>query len=173
MKTIKIKDIEGNEVAVNLSNEELKRIIKEGEQWLKELEVKGRYFFPKIGERYWYNTGAFCGVVEYEGDVNDRMSVNEGNCYRTREEAELAVCKQKAIVACWKWQQENAPFEPDWENNNQKKWFVYYDYENQKLYTTNNISWKFQFTLPYFKSEKDTENFMKACKGELMLLFTK
>lgn len=167
MNTIKIKDIE-------ISADELRRIIKKNEALLKEPEVKGRYFFPKEGERYWYIGTINYNSTEYrDEDVYDKMRVLDGNCYRTEADAKLAQAKQKAIVACWKWQQENAPFEPDWGDMTQKKYYFYYDHKNKKLKYDTNQNDQHQFTLPYFKSEKDVNFFMEVCKEHLTLLFTK
>lgn len=168
MKTIKIKDIE-------ISAEELRRIVKENEALLKEPEVKGRYFFPKNGEMYFTikNDGFVTRPINYRNDVVDTHSALTGKCFRTEADAKLALDKQKAIVACWKWQQENAPFEPDWGDMTQKKYYFYYDNNNEGLRYCGSWNDQHQFTLPYFKSVEDCEEFIKACKEHLTLLFTK
>lgn len=165
-KTIKINNIE-------ISVEEFKRLAKENEALLKEPEVKGRYFFPKVREEYWgiHSYGFIFNNTNYD---MDKYNISIGNCYRTKEEAELALKKQQAIVRCWKWQQENAPFEPDWGNHQQKKYSPYYHsvtYEKIKSDYTWNA--QFQFTLPYFESEEDCDAFITANREDLLLLFTK
>lgn len=167
MNKIKINNIE-------ISVEEFKRLAKENEALLKEPEVKGRYFFPKVGETYWYATslGEVC-KTQYLGVDGDDHIVSRGNCYRTKEEAELALKKQQAIVRCWKWQQENAPFEPDWEDEFECKNYCGFDHDIGELYTVDNESLQSQFTLPYFESEEDCNAFIKANKEDLLLLFSK
>lgn len=166
MKTIKIKDVE-------ISVEELQRVIKDNPDLLKP-EVKGRYFFPKVGEMYWSinSYGLIFNNKNYDYDI-DKHFISIGNCYRTKEEAELALKKQQAIVRCWKWQQENAPFEPDWGDEGQGKDYVYYGITNKKLRCSGSSYGRYQFTLPYFKSEEDCEAFREANKEDLLLLFTK
>ena len=180
MKTIKINNIE-------VSAEELRRVIKENPDILKD-EVKGRYFFPKNGDSYWsveskINHFISDNFVSDDFKFNNRPDyINSNitlmcNCYRTEEEARLALAKQKAIVACWKWAQENAPFEPDWDDGEQERWSVFYHTQNYtknkyleiccSSYAHDNI------TLPYFKSKEDAEAFINANKDNLMLLFTK
>ncbi len=168
MKTIKIKDIE-------ISAEELRRIVKENEALLKEPEVKGRYFFPKNGEMYFTikNDGFVTRPINYRNDVVDTHSALTGKCFRTEADAKLALDKQKAIVACWKWQQENAPFEPDWGDKGQEKFYVFYDRDNKFFCSSSNQRYQFQFALPYFKSEKDIRLFITSNFGHLTLLFTK
>ncbi len=164
MKTIKINNIE-------VSAEELRRVIKENPDILKD-EVKGRYFFPKEGEKY-YSFGIGGSICDdfYRNHSGYALEVSWG-VYKTKEDAELARDKQKAIVACWKWAGENAPFEPDWKDLIQQKWSVFYNYINMSIkewyrYTHDNI------TLPYFKSKEDAQAFINANKDNLMLLFTK
>jgi len=164
-KTIKINNIE-------ISVEEFKRLAKENEALLKEPEVKGRYFFPKVREEYWgiHSYGFIFNNTNYD---MDKYNISIGNCYRTKEEAELALKKQQAIVRCWKWQQENAPFEPDWGDINQFKYYTYYSYFFGKIDSEICNSYKIQFTLPCFKSREDCNAFIEANKEDLLLLFTK
>lgn len=159
--------------SITVSTEQIKELIKNNPELLEDTKVSGRYFFPEVKETYWY--------INNNGDV--ALSINAGNyfnkipiglgVFKTKEDAELARDKQKAIVACWKWSQENAPFEPDWENEDERKYCVYY-YSNSKELTPNlRYNSKEQFTLPYFKSEEDCERFIEANKANLELLFTK
>lgn len=167
MKTIKIKDIE-------ISAEELRRIVSENKELLNEPEVKGRYFFPEEGETYCYiNSFNEINIVINGKDIADIKRISYGNCYRNIEEAQLALDKQKAIVACWKWAQENAPFEPDWGDKDQVKYYVCYNHKEGKLDACDNNLWQFQFTLPYFGTKAKRDLYIKACKEHLELLFTK
>lgn len=164
MKTIKIKDIE-------ISAEELRRIVKENEVLLKEPEVKGRYFFPKKGESFYDINVYLCDDLPTNHEFNiDRYSLG---VFETKKQANLARDKQKAIVACWKWQQENAPFEPDWGNMGQKKFCVIYDHISKKFNYDCCTNIQTQFILPHLKSKEDKDNFIEACKEHLTLLFTK
>lgn len=165
MKTYKLNNIE-------ISEESAREFIKNNPELL-EKKVSGRYFFPKVGEMYWhlYSDGIY---LTRNDDIDaDKYYISTGNCYRTKEEAELARNKQLAIVRCWKWAQENAPFDPDWRDDAQPKFFVCFDYTNNKLYGVLRRDVQVQFTLPYFKSEEDRNNFIEANKEDLLLLFTK
>lgn len=164
MKTIKLKDVE-------VSVEEIKKLIKENPEILKE-EKGGRYFFPRNNEEYWF-INAFGDVDWHINNCLGEVQLISMGVYRTKEEATLARDKQKAIVSCWKWAQENAPFEPDWGDENQRKYFVLYDCIDKKLDWSVTYYFKHQFTLPYFKSREDYEAFIKANKDSLELLFTK
>lgn len=164
MKTYKINNVE-------ISAEQIKEIIKNNPELLNE-KKGGRYFFPERNEEYYY--------ISRDGSVNcescdsdyDRDIIHQG-AYRTEEEAKLASAKQKAIVACWKWAQENAPFEPDWGNDAQRKYYVGFDHTTKIFFEDFFFGRQVQFTLPYFKSEEDCDSFINANKEHLELLFTK
>lgn len=160
MKTYKVNNVE-------VSAEQIKEIIKNNPELL-EKSKGGRYFFPKDGEEYW--------IIRTDGSVtipldSSLIDFTAQGVYRTQEEAELARDKQKAIVACWKWAQENAPFEPDWGNLDTKKFYAKYFHNASKLSVKYNRYNQAQFTLPYFKSERDCEVFIEANKEHLELLF--
>lgn len=188
MKTYKIKNVEidysqvvtkGNTYIANayITTDQIKALIKDNPELLEEKKVSGRYFFPKVDEKYFFmdEFGRINSGIWADGHLDiERLFMG---IYRTREEAQLAVYKQKATVACWKWQQENAPFEPDWSDGYQLKWLCQYiRVKNINIYgvrVTCDDYYQHQFTLPYFKSADDCEAFIEANKAHLELLFTK
>ena len=154
---------------VEVSAEQIKEIIKNNPELLEESKG-GRYFLPKEGDYFFY-ISEFPNVQKgkyFDGLDRERVSVG---VYRTREEAELARDKQKAIVACWKWAQENAPFEPDWGDAEQEKYFAIFGYYDDLAIAKIALGYKLQFTLPYFKSLEDFTAFRAANKEHLELLF--
>jgi hypothetical protein len=164
MKTYKINNVE-------ISEEQIKEIIKDNPELLNE-KKGGRYFFPKEGKKYWrVRTDGSVIYESWDGNY-DRDIIPQG-VYRTEEEVQLASAKQKAIVACWKWAQENAPFEPYWGDDTQTKFNVNFDHSRKTFFANYCHFFQVQFTLPYFKSKKDCESFIEANKEHLELLFTK
>lgn len=156
---------------VELTADQIRAIIKDNPELLEE-KKGGRYFFPNRDEKYFF-IDEF-GNIDYgtwaHGPFdNERLLMG---VYRTEAEATLARDKQKAIVVCWKWQQENAPFEPDW-GDEQVKYYVIYKHCFKILDMESNYGIQSQFTLPYFKSKEDCEAFIEANKAHLELLFTK
>lgn len=161
--------------SITVSTEQIKELIKNNPEILEDTKVSGRYFFPEIDKKYYGIAGdGFISASINDGMIDLKMI--EMGVYKTQEEAELARDKQKATVACWKWAQENAPFEPDWENIRQNKYSVHYNGQLNKLGNLDikiDLWIKMQFTLPYFKSQEDCEKFIDANKANLELLFTK
>ena len=168
MKTYKLNNIE-------ISEESAREFIKNNPELL-EKKVGGRYFFPKVGEAYWSFSdmgGAYS--TTNSNDYLDKYNISIGNCYRTKEEAILSEKKQLAIVRCWKWAQENAPFEPDWSNAKQPKFYVRFDHGEKIFVFVFDCDYQYQsqFTLPYFESAQAKNKFIEANKEDLLLLFTK
>lgn len=159
---------------IEVTAEQIKDIIKNNPELLEEKKVSSRYFFPKMGESY-YTTQSNGVIFNYA--ANEKGEFDKGfielGVYRTKEEAELARDKQKAIVACWKWAEENAPFEPDWEDGMQRKYYAYFGHDSNSVEVSSSYRVRYQFTLPYFKTLEDGINFIEANKANLELLFTK
>lgn len=128
------------------------------------------FFKPEYGQKYWVIDST--GIDDYEYNPNNLSQhlVSIGNCYRTREEAQLALDKQQALVRLWDWADTNAYFRPEWGNFEEDKYFPIYDYEEGTLEITFEFDRNIQSLLPYFKSEEDCEKFIKNNKEDLELI---
>lgn len=160
MKTYKLNNVE-------VSEEQVRELIKSNPELLKK-EVKGRYYFPKKkGETVFIFSNYGTVITEF---FNNLL---ETGAFKTIVDAQLAYDKQCAIVRCWEWAQENAPFEPDWEETNQNKNCASYNHKDSVFYVESTYSIQTQFTLPHFESKKDCDKFIEANKADLELLFLK
>lgn len=122
------------ELKVNLENlseaerEQLVALIE------KANTPKSKWWIPKTGERYFYELG---GEVEYSNNTDHRVDKNNielGNAYRTREEARLAVERQKAKTKYLRFLRENEP--DDWEVgfvHGRNNYFLYYRLDNGEV----------------------------------------
>lgn len=121
-------------ITVNLNN----LTDNEREQLLKlvsksHTEKKSKVWKPKEGNYY------YC--INYYGQVYDNVylptigseAYKLGNCFKTREEAEFALEKQKLITEIKRYIAENDPEELDWENHNQPKCYIFYHYVDDFL----------------------------------------
>jgi len=61
--------------------------------------------------------------------IIDRLNIDNGNVYYTKTEAEQAL-ERKLAEARLRW---TSNFEPDWSNNDQNKWTVYYNHNDKEL----------------------------------------
>src|SRR5699024_807554 len=96
--------------------------IKALKQRISELEeqVKEEQEFPQAGDEYWFITDR--GMVfdsKFENKKSDRDSLEIGNFFKTKEQAEFAVEKLKVEAELLKF---SRPFEPMTDN-----FFMVYD----------------------------------------------
>lgn len=78
-----------------------------------------------------------------------------GYYFNTREEAEQHLKERKLLFKLHQWAKlKNEGWEPDWEEDEGKKWYVYYNHVEERL----NVTWGYNSTnfikLPYFKTKE-------------------
>lgn len=70
----------------------------------------------------------------WAGDTFDNARFSLGNVFKTREEAKFALEKRKVEVELQDVADElNDGWKPDWKNNKDYKYFMYYDCRTRKL----------------------------------------
>lgn len=121
------------EIKVNFEN-----LKQEEREWLLALVKKAnkpqsKVWKPKDEEDCWY--------VDYEGDIEsfnwygsdfDRFLYASGNCFRTREEAEFYKEKLLVTAELQRFADEHNG-EIDWEDDSSLKYYLYYDYADEKV----------------------------------------
>ena len=117
-------------------------------------EIKEGSWEPEEHDSYYY---LYCdGDVErdiWEGTNMDKEHYAIGNVFRSREEAEKAVEWLKARKVLMG---DTKGFEPDWVDETQTKWYVYWDHEEGYLDVrcTHNM----QTHQLYFATKKDAHS---------------
>ena len=150
--------------------------IKISEETAKELEKqfspKKGLWKPEKGEEYYYITeyGDVLSAIWREAQY-EKEFLAIGNCFRTREQAEQEVAKRKAIQSVKIYIAENFPFEPDWENEPQEKWTVYYRFDRKRFDTECNETAKGYSPFGYLKSDEDCEQLIKDMEAELKIIW--
>ena len=135
--------------------EETKKHLEELERLAKEEERKGTWK-PKKDERYYYINGSgVVGTYKNNGDQTDTSIINVGNCFKTREEAELEVEKRKVIHELKQFAYEFS--DEAWHDVNINKYFLQY---NDTICIVYNIGNKHNDI--YFKSEKDAKEAIES-----------
>ena len=115
----------------NLSEEERKQLMKliqksNGSKW--------KVCKPKNNEKYFFISG--CGVINsfrWINDSTDNGCYGIGNCFKTEEEAEFALEKAKVETELRRFAEENNEYEIDWTDEDQEKWFMYYNCDMKKI----------------------------------------
>ena len=134
----------------NLSTDERNTLLKLIE---KANKLKGKVWKPEIGERYYHircDAWNMINSYNWNDDSYDKRYYEIGNCFKTKEEAEFALEKQKVFTELKRFALENNERELDW-NNEYHKYYLFYNYKTGKVDVAYDISWK--TSLVYFLSE--------------------
>ena len=94
------------------------------DELIEMLKPKGDWK-PKNGEKYYFIISSLEIIYEtYVNAESDNNRLSKRNVYQTEEEAQFALdmynfCKERS-------------FEPDWEDRNRFKYYLYLDYNNKE-----------------------------------------
>ena len=100
-------------------------------EWFEEIPnpTDSIHWKPKIGQRYFYiDDGYVFSDVWMDSRVDNRRYM-AGVIYCAEADAEKALERQIAITTLMR----DSNFEPDWSNNDQNKWTVYYKHNDKEL----------------------------------------
>jgi hypothetical protein len=148
---------------------ELKEELHKGE---RQEENKKKWWSPKIGEKYYtMDETGYIDETTWDSDAWDGCRFNLGNVFKTREQAERELFERQLRFKLKKFAYENNKEEINWNNNQQKKYKVYYDN------TDNSLEWDIDnytndFNQIYFTSEKVAEKSIETFKDDLIRYFT-
>ena len=114
-------------------------IASEITQLKKEMENKNRLWVPEEGEKHYFVCSN--GVVTDTNNPGGRYRIY--NAFPTRQQALKAsdyMRKSNMIIkACL---QVDPHFEPDWEDEDQDKWNVFFDHRQGKWVTSSGIAYE-------------------------------
>ena len=126
-----------NNITVNMENlseeerEQLMKLIK------KSNGCKRKVWKPENNETYFYISGH--GRINYHkwnNDSTDNRYYGIGNCFQTKEEAEFALEKVKVETGLRRFAEENNEHKIDWTDEDQEKWFIFYNCDKIYPYQT-------------------------------------
>lgn len=128
-------------------SDELIEMLKPKEDWI-----------PKMNDKYWkINCSGKVEAECWEDCYYDYFALNKRNVYRTEEEAQFALdmyrfCKKRS-------------FEPDWEDRNRFKYYLYLDYNNKEA--NYNYTDSFNHCSPfYYPTEKAVQEIINKYSFE-------
>ena len=102
-------------------------------EWFEEIQepTDSIHWEPKHGAEYFWidECGSILPGTFYRDSLYDQQRLTFGNVYHTKAEAEQALERKLAEVRL----RRTSNFEPDWSNNDQNKWTVYYNHNNKEL----------------------------------------
>lgn len=116
---------------------------------LKETKIEDDEF-PRLGDQYWFVS--MDGYVVYAcwGDNSfDNYRKDFLRIFKTKKECKRYLEIQKAF------KEEAKKFEPNWKDDNQDKYYLYYDYNRDNIEII--LAWSNRATTLYFESREVLE----------------
>ena len=101
----------------------------------KANKSESKVWKPEVGEfYYWINAnGNICNIAWDDNNENCKKRYELGNYFKTRKEAEFALERQKVITELKRYAMEHNEKEIDWYVHGTCKYYIQYDYVNNKL----------------------------------------
>lgn len=116
---------------------------------------KFRFTYPREDETLYF-IDLDGEVFLFDDEIDDLYKCFEyGNLFSNKEEALVVVKERKLLFKLHQYAKfKNEGWEPDWEEDEGKKWYVYYNHVEKSL----KVTWGYNSTnfikLPYFKTEE-------------------
>lgn len=143
-------------ITLNMNN-----LTEQERQQLLKLVEKGngnKVWKPKRGERYFTVFGEGNVFENTWTDRNeDATRYSIGNCFKTIEEAELALEKTKALAELRRYAEVYNEEEIDWNNKRQLKYCIVFDHVKNNFNFSDCSYWEY-LNMVYFTSEEIAQN---------------
>ena len=169
--------LELTELYKGINSEEQTEEVQEVQEAQEVTEEKKPYeiSYPKDGEELYYiddYTGELNERTFYTWDDDDKRSYEIGLLFDTKEEAEQFIKEQTLIkkIKCYTKEQQG-DWEPNWEDTNQKKYYIAYDFELETVHVIHNKYYTVFSKLPYFKSKEIAKACIDEFRDEIVEVF--
>lgn len=98
---------------------------------LKEMEIEDDEF-PRLGDQYWFvDTDGYVVYAYWDDNTTSDYRKDFLRIFKTKKECKRYLEIQKAF------KEESKKFEPNWKDDNQDKYSLYYDHDKNSV----GISW--------------------------------
>nr|DAS46677.1 MAG TPA: hypothetical protein [Caudoviricetes sp.] len=162
-----------------MTNEELEQEVKRLEEQITNLRIKileglipykpYEVEVPEDIDDYYY-TNEY-GKVDYLDGYNTSYEKNKyirGLAFKTEKEAEQYDKERILLFKMHKWAEEhNGGWTPNWDDCDEEKYTVRYDYSDNNLETFYSYSYKEFSKLPYFISNDTAKRFIDEFGDEI------
>lgn len=116
---------------------------------LKKVEIEDDEF-PRYNENYWFvNSNGDIDGTQWCNTEIDNYRKDFLRIFRSGEECERYLEIQKAF------KDESKKFEPNWKDDNQDKYYLYYDYNRDNIEII--LAWSNRAAILYFESREVLE----------------
>lgn len=151
-----------------MTNKELEQKIKELENQIAELKnakVEDKVWKPDEEEKYWFvNSNGCVDWVWWHNEDYYIFDYEQGNCFKTKEEAEEHL-KKLTIQGKFKTYVREHSDELDWDDGSQPKFYIYYGFDCCKINRTYILAAKRQGTT-HASSEQILRDAIEYIGGE-------
>lgn len=134
------------------------------DEFISKLEDDKKEFeltYPEHEETLYYISNAnanICDIYFFDNDNLSKTVFEHGLYFKTKEEAEQHLKERKLLFKLHQWAKlKNDGWVPDWSNGDEIKYYIFYDYYRKELHFSFKNSTSTIDKLPYFKSEKISE----------------
>jgi len=124
------------------------------------------------GTEYWYvDVDNEKDRYRWNNDNYDNNILKNHNLYLNVEDCDKQIAKNEALNKIKTYIKDNfEEFLPNWDDENEDKYNLYYDYEDEEWDYCSNGNFRELFLLPFLKSDEQVEQVIKDCKKELDIL---
>lgn len=162
MKNVKLI-IDGKEIDVQINEEDLKKLTTTD-------KITG-YERVRYGSTYYTDSYSEVDAFEEEDYKFDEKAYKSGNYYSDSDVANNNVRADNLMRQLRRFAAENRKEYIDWENKNQNKYYLDYDYRNQKICIDFVMTVR-DFGQIYFDTRETAKLAIKKFKDELLWYFT-
>ena len=145
------------------------------ESWKAMEEQFGKKSFYPEDEENFFLISFLEAEVEILNQNYDGVYKTDFDCglaFKTRPEAEAKLAEMQAITKVRKFIfEEGLEFEPDYRDFEQRKYNIYYYFEEERFDSLYNNTCPEYSPFGYLKSEEDCEKVIENCKDELDVIF--
>lgn len=140
------------------------------EDWeiVEEKKEKKTWWKPEMWQEYYqidWDGRVF--DMTYDDTSGDRGAIGIGNCFQTKKQAEFMAEKLRVIHELEKFAFENNEEEIDWNNSEQRKYYLYFDYTDMSIVSCDSYSKCQHIPLAvYFTSKGIADKSIKAIGEE-------
>lgn len=145
----------------NLSNEERSTLLS----LIEKAKQKNKVWKPEENETYYYSY-SYGNIDEdtWDSANEDRNRYALGNCFKTKEEAEFALEKQKVITKLKRFALEHNKEDIDWNDSKQRKYVLSYQHDKNIIFI--DYYYDYQSCSIYFTSEEIAQTAIKEIGEE-------
>ena len=149
------------------------------DQILENLELVKKYISEidnkpniEMETEYWYiNEFIEKEYTSWDNDEYDKNTLKNHNLYLIEADCDKQIAKNEALNKIKTYIKDNfEEFVPNWNDEDESKYTLYYDYANKKWVTYLNSDDRELTLLPFLKSEEQAKQLIKDCEKELDIL---